>query len=95
MERCAAETDGNCSLPALKLGATMRALGQNITDRDAMRLALNSSIIDSQVCVCAHACVRACVYVCMHASDAERVAMDPSGWAAGLTYAKVSKERPG
>jgi len=48
MERCAAETDGNCSLPALKLGATMRALGQNITDRDAMRLALNSSIIDSQ-----------------------------------------------
>ena len=70
----------------------MRALGQNITDRDAMRLALNSSIIDSQVCVCAHACVRACVYVCMHASDVERVAMDPSGWAAGLTYAKVSKE---
>ena len=49
MEKCAEETEGNCTLPALKLGATMRALGQNISDRDAMRLALNSSIIDSQV----------------------------------------------
>lgn len=47
MERCERETEGNCSLPALKLGATMRALGETISDRDAMRLALNSSIIDS------------------------------------------------
>lgn len=48
MEKCAEETDGNCTLPALKLGATMRALGENISDRDAMRLALQSSIIDSR-----------------------------------------------
>ena len=67
MEKCAEETDGNCTLPALKLGATMRALGENISDRDAMRLALQSSIIDSRgtlswllVCVCARV-VSACV----------------------------------
>ena len=37
MEQCERETEGQCTLPALKLGATMRALGENISDRDAMR----------------------------------------------------------
>ena len=60
MEKCAEETDGNCTLPALKLGATMRALGENISDRDAMRLALQSSIIDSRGSLaCLLACLRA------------------------------------
>ena len=84
MEKCAEETDGNCTLPALKLGATMRALGENISDRDAMRLALQSSIIDSRgtlscllvcvrargLCMC-NVCVRVCsqACVCSHASE--------------------------
>mmetsp|Transcript_50584 Transcript_50584/g.158033 ORF Transcript_50584/g.158033 Transcript_50584/m.158033 type:complete len:630 (-) Transcript_50584:87-1976(-) len=47
LEECERETEGHCSLPVMKLGETMRALGENVSDREAMRMALSSNCIDN------------------------------------------------
>lgn len=40
--------EGQCSLPVMQLAAAMRALGEDIQDREAMRMALQSNAIDTQ-----------------------------------------------
>jgi Ca2+-binding EF-hand superfamily protein len=42
------ENGKNCTLAVMVLGKTMRALGENVSDREAMSTALNGNLIDSQ-----------------------------------------------
>jgi len=47
-EACASESLGTCTLPVTQLAAAMRALGEDVTSQDAMKLALQSDAVDMQ-----------------------------------------------
>ena len=47
------ESMGTCTLPVTQLANAMRALGEEVTSTDAMKLALSGNAVDNQVCLLA------------------------------------------